>query len=155
MAKNGTFEVFISGGSTSVDDYRRAMTAPKSDLPALTDQQRFVAKKMGLSEEEYRRGVLADRFGDSRMLSRGKKLGDVIQGLLDEMGSEYEVEAIQAEMVKMRWVARLANPDHEVVAEIPRDLADDVLDSGASRELARLKACLVHSLNRGELAAKD
>ncbi len=62
MTNNDSFEVFVSGGSTSVAEYSRAMTAPKSQLPELTEQQKLVVKKLGLSEEEYRRGVLADRW---------------------------------------------------------------------------------------------
>ena len=155
MANDKEFDVFVSGGNTSVDEYRRAMVAPKSELPELTEQQKLVAKRLGLSEEEYRRGVLADEFGHSRMLERGKRLGEVIQGVFDGLGGKYHVEAIKAEMVNLRWLVRIASADREVVADIPRALADDAVDSGASEQVERLKSCLLSSLRRGELAAKD
>ncbi len=155
MAHNSSFDVFISGGSTSVDEYLRAMAAPKSQLPELTPPQKLVARKLGLSEEEYRRGVLADRFGESRILERGKRLGQVVQTVLDGFDSEYRVEAIKAEMASFRWLVRITGADCDSVVAIPRDLADDVLDSGASEQVARLKNCLVKGLDRQEPVAKD
>jgi len=155
MTDQSSFEVTVSGGSTSVDDYRKAMEAQKSELPELSEQQKFVAKKLGLSEEEYRRGVLAGRLGDSRMQARGKKLGEIIQGLLDEVGGGYCVEAVRAEMVKFQWLVRIGNKDREVVASIPRDLVDDAVDSGRPERIGRLKALLLGSLRSEEQVVKD
>ena len=155
MAQNSSFEVVVSGGSTSVEEYRQAMAAPKSELPELTEAQKLVAKKLGLSEEEYRRGVLADRLGDSRVRARGKKLGEIIQSVLDGFGDGYRVEAIKAEMVKFQWLVRIGNAEREVVISVSRDLADDVIDSGRSERAERLKHLLRTSLRNEEYAAKD
>jgi hypothetical protein len=148
MGKNNDFEVFVSGGSTSVNEYRRAMAAPKSDLPELTEQQKFVAKKLGLSQEEYRRGVLADQMGETRILGRGRKLGEIVQKLLDGFDGGYRVNALKAEMIHDRWLIRIASPERDVVASIPRELADDVLDSGASDQVSRLRSYLQNSVRR-------
>jgi hypothetical protein len=148
MAKNNAFEVFVSGGSTSVNEYRRAMAAPKSDLPELTEQQKFVAKKLGLSQEEYRRGVLADQMGEKRILGRGRKLGEIVQKLLDGFDGGYRVDALKAEMINDRWLIRIASRERDVVASIPRELADDVLDSGASDQVSRLTSYLQNSVRR-------
>ncbi len=155
MTNNDSFEVFVSGGSTSVAEYSRAMTAPKSQLPELTEQQKLVVKKLGLSEEEYRRGVLADRFGESRVVEQGRKLGGIIQDLLVSFGGEYRVEAIKAEMTRFRWLARITSADDEHVVEIPRDLADDVLKAQKSEAGERLKAFLLRSLKPENLVAKS
>jgi hypothetical protein len=146
MATNAQFDVFVSGGSTSVDDYRRAMAARKSELPELTAPQKTVVKKLRLSEDEYRRGVLAGQFGESRLVEQGKQLGEIAQKLLDEQGSGYRVEAIQAEMVNFRWLVRVVSADRVAVAEIPRDIAADALDSRNSSSVALLKKSLFTSL---------
>lgn len=155
MATNAQFDVFVSGGSTSVDDYQRAMAASKSELPELTAQQKTVAKKLGLPEEEYRRGVLAEQFGESRIIEQGRKLGDIIQGLLDEKGSGYRVESIQAEMVKFRWLVTVADADRVVVAEISRNVAADALDSRSSGSIALLKKSLFTSLGGDQALARS
>jgi len=150
MASKTKFEVFISGGSTSVDEYRQAMAAPKSELPELNDDQKFVAKKLGLSEEEYRRGVLADHLGHSRMLVRGENLGQVVQSILDGNGGGYHVDAIKAEMVNGRWLVRISGNNRDIVVSIPRELADDALDSGAGPNDVRLRSCVLGSLRSVE-----
>src|SRR5713101_2850557 len=155
MATKASFEVSVSGGSTSVNEYRRAMSAPKSELPELTAQQKTVAKKLGLSEEEYRRGVLADQFGESRMVERGERLGEIIQSILDGSGAGYRIEALQAEMLNFQWLARITNAERALVIAIPRGLADDALDSGGSEALARLKNCLLTSLDAGQLLTRS
>ncbi len=139
MATNAQFDVFVSGGSTSVEDYRRAMAAPKSELPSLTVPQKTVVKKLQLSEDEYRRGVLAGQFGESRLVEQGKQLGKIVQGLLDEQDSGFRVEAIQAEMVNFRWLVRIVNAERVAVVEIPRDVAADALDSGDAGSVGLLR----------------
>ena len=57
------FNIFVSGSTGSVEDWQRAMNAPKSELPKLNEEQRSVARKMGMSEEEYARGVLVGQYG--------------------------------------------------------------------------------------------
>jgi hypothetical protein len=154
MAHNNSFEVFISGGSTSVDEYLRAMAAPKSELPKLTEQQKFVAKKTGVSEEEYRRGVLAEMYGESRMLERGKELGQMVQRVLEGLGSGYRVKAVRAEIFKERWVIRIVTPGEVFNVAVPRDIADDAVDSGTADEIERLKNCVLNGINRSGLIAR-
>lgn len=154
MASEKEFDVFVSDYSSSVEEYRRAMTVAESELPELTEQQKTVARKMGVSEEDYRRGVLAGKFGESRMLSRGRKLGATIQELLEGLGPEYKVDAVKAEMFNDRWLIRILTPSRVFNVAIPRDLADDVLDSGAIEEVERMKNCLLTGVNRSELIAR-
>ncbi len=154
MTSKSKFEVFVSDYSSSVDEYRRAMQAPLSELPELTAEQRTVAKKMGISEEDYRRSVLAGRLGESRMLRRGQGLGEIVEKLLDGLGPDYHVDAIKAEMFNSRWLVRVAAPDRIFNVAVPRELADDVLDSGTSEEIERLKNCVLSGLDRSELIAK-
>jgi hypothetical protein len=149
MATEAQFDVVIRGGSTSVEDYRRAMAAPKSELPKLSAVQNTVVKKLGLPADEYRRGVLAEQFGESRLIEQGKKLGAMVQVLLDELGSGYEVDAIQAEMAKFRWLIRVVNAERVIVAEIPRDVAADALDSESGRAVGLLKKYLFTTLDGG------
>lgn len=75
------FEVFISGMSGgSADDWKRAMSAPEAELPHLSEQQRDVARRMGISAKEYARGVLVSRYAEERHVERGKRFGEHIDG---------------------------------------------------------------------------
>jgi hypothetical protein len=86
MGRGIDFEVLVSDYSSSVDEWKQAQMAPKSDLPPLNKQQREVARKMGVSEEDYQRNVLAGQFGEMRLQSTGEALGKVVQDLLGSAG---------------------------------------------------------------------
>ena len=151
MTKNQKFEVFVSDYSSSVDEWKQAMAAPVSELPKLNDQQKEVAKKFGVSEEEYGRGVLSGQLGEVRMRRRGQGLGEVVQGLLDGLGPGYRLIAVKAEMFNGRWLIRIETPDKVANIALPRELADDVLDSGTMEEMEKLKVRLLAGLGRNEL----
>jgi len=51
------------------------------------------------------------------------------------------LEGVIAEMVKTRWLLRIRTPTGVVPVQVPRELADDVLDSGASEEIEKLAPC--------------
>ncbi len=153
MTSKRKFDVFVSGYSSSVDEYRQAMTAPRSELPQLTGEQQTVARKMGVSEEDYARGVLAGRLGESRMRRRGEGLGHAVEELLTGLGPDYRLDAVKADMFNERWLIRIVTRDRVFNIPVPRDLADDLLDSGASKEIERLKNCLLVGLGRSELIA--
>jgi len=115
--QNHAFEILLSGGNVSVADYCHAMSAPKSALPKLTEVQKFVVKKMGIPEEEYRRGVLADQLGDRRMEAQARKLGEVVQAILDESNAGHKVKRVRSSMVALRPLWHVAVTG--VNAEIP------------------------------------
>ena len=154
MVKEKNFEVFVSDYSSSVDEWKRAQIVPKSELPPLNSEQRNVARKMGASEEDYQRNVLAGQFGETRLHSRGEALGIVVQEMLRGLGSGYRLDAVKGEMINSRWICRVETPDHIANVAIPRELVDDVLDSGAKEEIEKLRHCLLTGLGRSELIGK-
>lgn len=154
MTKQQKFEVFVSDYSSSVEEWKRAMAAPRSELPPLSEQQREVARKFGVSDEEYARGVLAGLYGEERMRCRGERLGELVESILQGLGAPYRLAAIKAEMFNGRWVCRIETPERIANVAVPRELADDVLDSGATEEIDMLKNCLLAGLGRNELIAR-
>ena len=76
------FRVEVTDYSISVDEWRRAHSAAKGELPELDELQREYASKFGISEEKYARSVLAVRFGVQRLRNRATKLGEEVQKIL-------------------------------------------------------------------------
>jgi hypothetical protein len=150
MGRGIDFEVLVSDYSSSVDEWKQAQMAPKSDLPPLNKQQREVARKMGVSEEDYQRNVLAGQFGEMRLQSTGEALGKVVQDLLHMLGPDYRLDAVNGEMINGRWVCRIRTADQIVNVTIPREMVDDALESGTKEELERLRDCLLVGLGHGK-----
>src|SRR5947199_10306358 len=99
------FQVFVRGVSGgSDDDWFRAKSAPESELPELSDGQKDVARRMGIAEQEYARGVPVNQYSEERHLHRGQKLREHIEKILTSVGHSYHLEALARERRKDRWV---------------------------------------------------
>ena len=145
------FNVFVSGGTSSVEDWQRANNAPKADLPELNEEQKEVTRKMGMPEEEYARGVLVGQYGEQRQKERGEKLGKKVEEILGGLGATYRLEAVIREGVKGRWLARIETPSAPKNVAIGLELADDLIDSDTVQDEERLRILILQSLGRQEL----
>lgn len=153
MAKGRDFDVQLSDYSVTVDEWFQAQKARKSDLPALTQVQRMTARKMGIREEEYQRSVLASQLGELRLESRGEALGKLIAELLPAIGAGLKLESVKGDIETGRWICRIGAGRQRVSVGIPREAADDALDSGTGVE--PLKRLLTSALSRQGLIGKQ
>jgi hypothetical protein len=144
------FKVEVSDYSVSVDEWRRAQSAPKDGLPELTEAQREVANKFGISEEQYARSVLAVRFGVQRLRNRATKLGEEVQKILVGVSAESRVSRVVADLARERWVIVIQTPNRQVGVVLPRDVGDDFLDFSTSDSVEVLNAKVRTSLGLGE-----
>jgi hypothetical protein len=144
------FQVDVSDYSVSVDEWRRAHSAPNSELPELNETQREVAGKFGISEEEYARSVLASRYGVHRLRKRTTRLGEEIDKILLEVSPGYRVSKVIAEMFRERWLILIRTSGRDVGVSVPRELGDAFLDSGAREAAEELKARVKAGLGLGE-----
>jgi hypothetical protein len=145
------YDIFISGATSSVEDWQRAMSARKAELPKLNQEQKEVARKMGISEEEFARGVMVTQYGENRQRERGQSLGRRIEEILSGLGEPYRLEAVIREGVKLRWVARIITPHEVKNIAIEQELADNIIDSSTVQDLDLLRRLILESLNRKDL----
>jgi hypothetical protein len=136
------FNVVLSDYTASIEEWRRAQRAPAEDLPELSSEQRDVARKLGISAEAYSRSLLAGQYGEKRMQGRAYALGELVQALLEKHGSRFRVAAVVADMFNGRWIVRVESSRGNLSLTIPRDLVDDVLDSGQASEVAKMKVII-------------
>ncbi len=152
--KRVNFQVVASDYASSVGEWKRALEAPRAELPKLTSQQKEIVRKFGVTDEEYRRGLLAGLYGQERMRTRGQGLGELVEKILEGLGPGHRLVAVVAEMVKDRWVLRIQTPEKVANVSVPRELADDVLDSSVSDEVEKLRVCVLSGLGRKESIVK-
>ena len=152
--RDSQFQIVLPGYSTSADEWKRALAAPSSDLPPLNNEQKEVARKFKITEEEYARNVLAGSYGQQRMLQRAQDLGEAVQKVLEGLGTGYRVNAVVREIDLNGWIVKVETPRRDVNVFVSQELADDLLDSGSDKEQARLRVRVTSSLEQGELTAK-
>lgn len=147
LVQESNFEVIVWGYSSSIEEWQRAMGAPSSELPELNAAQKEVARKFGISEERYARGFLAGLYGQDGLRARGTELGRAVEAILARLGTDYQLRAVKAEMAKGRWVVRIQAPPQIVNVAVPRELADDIIDSDTIQDRERLRVLLVSSFD--------
>jgi hypothetical protein len=145
-----SFEVAVSDYTVSMDEWRRAQSAPKDGLPELTDAQREVAKKLGVSEEQYARSVLAVLYGVQRLRNRATKLGEEVQKILVGVSAESRVSRVVADLARERWVIVIQTGTRQAGVVLPRHLGDDFLDFSTVDSAEVLNAKVRTSLGLGE-----
>ena len=150
----GSFEIVVSDYTSSVEEYRRAQQAPRSDLPPLSDDQRAAARGFKISEEEYARGALAGIYGRKRQQARGRRLGEEVQKILSDLGSDDRVVRVAYEMDRLRWVVSIEASGRILDVAVPRELADDVLDRALREQTEELRARVARGLGRTVAVAK-
>ena len=141
--KRSQFDVIVRDSPTSMEDWKRAQTAAVSQLPPLSREQKEVARKFGLSEERYARSYLSLLYGQERMQNRGNDLGRTLEGILSQVDPGYRLLAVVADTERDRWVATIEAGTEVVEVPIPRELVDDLLDSGLAQYRHQLKALML------------
>lgn len=148
--QNSHFQIVLSKPSASAQEWRRALAAPSSELPPLSEEQKEVARKFNVTEEEYARNVLAGCYGQQSMRKRAQQLGEAVQSLLAELGGG-RVIAVVRETDRPGWIVRIETRQRDVDVFVSRELADDLLDSGSGEERERLRARVASSLEEHDL----
>jgi len=128
MATQG-FQVYISGGTVSLDDWRQAKAAPDDQLPELDTAQKEAAKFVRMAEQEYARGVLAEQLGRKRQQEKGRRLGELIGDILERTASRWTLDSLVRKGTETVWVARLTADGRGTEVSIPLELAEDAVDS--------------------------
>lgn len=148
------FDIFVSDYHCSPEEWKRAMSAPASELPSLSPEQKEVARKMGVQEEGYRRGMLAGQYGNKRMQEKGQRLGELAEEILEKSGKKYRIVAVVWEPDRARWLLRVETPGGSVGVPIPFELVDDVLDAEILQELHRLRKILLSGVSLSKVSSK-
>ena len=148
------FQIVVSDLTCSAEEWRRALNADDSELPELTREQKEWAKRFGVDEKEYARGLLAGLYGNQRQRKRAQELGQEISKVLDVVGPNYKLAAVLWQGSKLRWLARVQTPERIVGIPILFELADDVIDSGILSEIEKLRATVLAGVGRDDLIPK-
>src|SRR5207302_6845273 len=125
-----------------------------SDVRNLSETETSLAKAMGLSADEFRRSKMEFIAREERARARGRELGEIVQAMLAEAGTEYRLVSVNWNPDTLSWRIEVAaqNGFHNVV--VSWELADDVLDSRTRGELQRLRNIVFFGIGRRDLVGR-
>ena len=151
----GHFQIFVSGAPGTVDDWREALNAPEGDVPALTEGEKELMRRLQADENEYARAVLATRLSQQRNETTARVLGEKIDDILLGIRSAYyQLSAVlRNETTGHKWVARVITPKGVKNIEIPPELVSGIIQDDSDSKF-KLRTVILAGVDRADLLEK-
>jgi hypothetical protein len=130
-------EIVIEGWRAGRPERQEAERVPVGQLPPLSDEQRSVAKKMGISEEAYARSAFAGRRNQERLLEKTRRFGEVLERKLRAGFEGSRIDRIRLVTIDHEYLIDLSSGDRKVLFRVPEEMVDDFIEGG-SLEIGRL-----------------
>ena len=134
-------EIAVQGWRASASEWDAVRGIPPKDLPALTDEQREVARKLGVAEEDYARSVLAGQRTQEVLLQKAEALAAFLENRIANEGRQVQVDRVVLDVVEHRFIVELDVNGKSRILRIDENIVDDYFDSGsmdAEENLARV-----------------
>ncbi|HKW62727.1 MAG TPA: hypothetical protein VJN89_09305 [Candidatus Acidoferrum sp.] len=138
-------EIIIDGWRAGDEERKEAARVPVKDLPALTEEQKKVAKRMGISEEDYARSTYAGRQNQDRLIEKTKKFERLLQRKL-EGRQGVELRRIRLDVLRHQYEVLASEGERQFSFFVKEDLIDDLFQSGSQGLEQNLERILDYAL---------
>jgi hypothetical protein len=138
-------EIVIDGWRAGGEERKEARSVPASQLPPLSEEQKKVAKKMGIPEEEYARSAYAGRRNQDRLIEKTKKFAGFLQRKLEER-KDVEVKGIRLDVLSHRYEVLVSAGEKASSFFVNEELIDDLFQSGSESLERNLERILDYAL---------
>jgi hypothetical protein len=131
-------EIAVQGWRASAADWDAVRSVPVEQLPALSEQQREVARKLGVPEEDYARSALAGQRTQETLLHKAEALAGFLQKLVEKNHFDVSISRIMLDVVEHRFVIELTVNGSSKIFRVDESIVDDYFDSGSQEAEANL-----------------
>jgi hypothetical protein len=125
-----------------VTDWEAVKTLPADQLPPLTPEQREVARKLRIPEEDYARSALAGQRALEKMVAKTERVARYLVERLREMAPQAIVESVVLNTWEGRFEISLTVDSRSIPLRIAEEIVDDYFDSGSPEMGRRLDQVL-------------
>ena len=130
-------EIIIEGWRAGGEDRKEAKSVPASQLPPLNDAQKEVAKKMGISEEDYARSTFAGKRNQDRLLEKTRRFAEILDGKLRSKFEGSRIERVRLVTIEHEYRIEISANQRKFVFRVPEEMVDDFIEGG-SAEVGRV-----------------
>lgn len=138
-------EIIIDGWRAGAGERKEANRVPASELPPLTGEQKRVAKKMGISEEDYARSAYAGKRNQERLIEKTKRFAGLLQRKLQER-TDVELQGIRLDVLNHRFEVLASAGGKASTFLVSEELIDDLFQSGSESRERDLERVLDYAL---------
>src|SRR5579884_185899 len=139
-------EISVDGFRGDAASREAVRSIPASELPKLTDAQRDVARKLGSSEEEYARMLLAGEKNQEKLLRKTERVARLIRQMLQRLSAAAEIKSVALRVFQQRFDVEISIGSEEVALSLDERLIDSYFDEGSSEAEASLNRVLERAL---------
>jgi hypothetical protein len=135
-------DISVRGSRSSAQDWARAQLVPLSELPLLNEEEKAVARKMNLSDEDYARSAFAGQLSEQELLQRTLGFGKWLGARVEERSPDSHVIAVQLDTWEEKFRIRISSGKQSVVFAVDEELVERFLTTGSPELEKSLLRCL-------------
>ena len=130
-------EIIIDGWRAGGEDRAKAQSVPASELPPLSEAQKEVATKMGISQENYARSAYAGRLNQERLLEKTKRFAEILDRKVQSKIEGARINRIRLVAIEHEYRIELTVNERTIPFRVSEGLVDDFIEGG-SADIGRL-----------------
>jgi len=139
-------EIAVDGWRAGAAEWDAVRSLPASELPSLSPEQREVAKKLGVSEQDYARSALAGERTREVLLRKTERLARLLEQRMQGSGLSGTITRVMLRTIEHRFDVEVQSSGRFVPLRIEESLVDDYFDGGSADAEERLGRILDRSL---------
>jgi hypothetical protein len=139
-------EIAVDGWRAGTAERELARSLPPEQLPQLTDEQRSVAKKLGIPEEDYARSIVAGERNRDSLLLKTERLARLLEQRIESVGMGVRVNRVTLRTIQDRFDVELQVNARVLPLRIEEAVVDDYFDNGSKEAEERLGHILDRAL---------
>ena len=139
-------EIRIDGSRSSAENWMQAQIISNQFLPELSDAQKVVADKMGISHEGYARSLYAGDLGRKELEGKAERIARLVEQVAQQKVPGIKVAAVWLKTLdgKFRFDCNLDRSHSFILMD--EDLLDELLESGSKAAEEQIVRIIEHSL---------
>jgi hypothetical protein len=135
-------EIAVDGWRSGVADWDAVRNLPAEQLPQLSEEQRAVARKLGIPEQDYARSVVAGERSREALLVKTERLARLLEQRIEALGVDGRINRVTLRTIQGRFDVEVQVNGRTLPLRIDEAIVDDYFDSGSADSEQRLAQIL-------------
>ena len=114
----------------------RSCKCARGAVAPLTDEQKSVAKKMGISEEDYARSAYAGRRNQDRLIDKTRRFAEILEERLQSISEGARIDRIRLVTIEHEYRIEIRLSNRKLFFRVSEEMVDDFIEGG-SAEIGR------------------
>lgn len=125
-------EITVEGWRAGREERDEAAGVPTGQLPILTDEQKSVAKKMGISEEVYARSTYAGRKNQERLIDKTRRFARILEKRLGSISDGAQIDRVRLVTIDHEYRIDVSLKGRTVHFRVAEEMVDDLVEGGST-----------------------